>query len=113
MQRLTDLRQNLRDSIVSAHDDVAHRANNKWRGIDKALLVDGPKCWLSLEGINLPELKLRASPNLNPLSFGPYLVLQRPSPNNFTLALPPDIKVHNTCDVSKFKPYFEGDFKNF
>ena len=46
MQRLTDLRRNLRDIIVSARDDVAHRANNKWRGIDKALLVDGAKCWL-------------------------------------------------------------------
>jgi len=66
-----------------------------------------------LRGINLPELKLRASPKLNPLWFGPYLVIQRPSPNNFTLALPPDIKIHNTFHVSKLKPYFEGDFKNF
>jgi hypothetical protein len=113
MQRLTDLRENLRDSIVSAREDVAHRANNKRRDIDKALLVDGAKCWLSLEGINLPELKLRASPKLNPSWFGQYLVIQRPSPNNFTLALPPDIKIHNTFHVSKLKPYFEGDFKNF
>jgi hypothetical protein len=113
MQRLTDLRENLRDSIVSAREDVVHRAKSKRREIDKALLADGAKCWLSLEGINLPELKLRASPKLNPLWFGPYLVIQRPSPNNCTRALPPDIKIQNTFHVSKLKPYHEGDFKNF
>jgi hypothetical protein len=57
--------------------------------------------------------KLRPTKKLNPLWFGPYLVIQRPSPNNFTLALPPDIKIHNTFHVSKLKPYHEGDFKNF
>jgi hypothetical protein len=54
VQRLTDLRENLRDSIVSAREDVAHRANSKRCEIDKALLVDGAKCWLSLERIHLP-----------------------------------------------------------
>ena len=54
MKQLTDLRENLRESIVSAREDVAHRANNKRCDIDKGLLVDGAKCWLSLEGINLP-----------------------------------------------------------
>jgi hypothetical protein len=44
VQRLTDLRENLRDSIVSAREDVAHRANSKRRIIDKALLVGGAKC---------------------------------------------------------------------
>jgi len=113
VQRLTDLRAKLRDSIVAARDDVAQRANSKRRKIDKELLVDGAKCWLSLEGINLPEFNLRASPKLSPLWFGPYQVLRRPSENSFTLDLPLDIKIHNTFHVSKLKPFYEGDFKNF
>ena len=39
--------------------------------------------------------------------------LRRPSENSFTLDLPLDIKIHNTFHVSKLKPFYEGDFKNF
>jgi hypothetical protein len=82
VQHLTDLRAKLRDNIDAARDDVAQRANSKRRKINKELLVDGAKCWLSLEGINLSEFNLRASPKLSPLWFGPYHVLRRPSENS-------------------------------
>ena len=59
VQRLTDLRAKLRDSIVAARDDMAQQVSNKRRINDKELLVDGAQCWLSLEGINLPEFSLR------------------------------------------------------
>jgi hypothetical protein len=44
VQRLTDQRAKLRDSIVATLDDVAQRADSKRRKIDKDLLYIGGWC---------------------------------------------------------------------
>ena len=111
-RRLKDLRVSLRDSIKRAREDVMKYANKGRRDIDKRLTTPGAKVWLSLDGIALPAFNLRTHAKWNPLWYGPFVVLRRPSENSFTLKLPPDVKIHDTFHVSSLKPFEEGDFKN-
>ena len=110
VQKLKDLRGLLRDSIKRARADVAKYANNGRRELDPKI-TEGALVWLSLDGIALPEFNLRRHAKWNPLWYGPFLVLRRPTQNSATLSLPPDLKIHDTFHVSQLKAFEEGDFK--
>ena len=110
VQKLKDLRGLLRDSIKRARPDVAKYANNGRRELDPKI-TEGALVWLSLDGIALPEFNLRRHAKWNPLWYGPFLVLRRPTQNSATLSLPPDLKIHDTFHVSQLKAFEEGDFK--
>ena len=49
------------------------------------------------------KFKHRGS-KFNPIWYGPFQIIDQPSPNSFTLELPADCHIHPTFHVSKLKP---------
>lgn len=56
---------------------------------------------------------LQAPGKLKPKYLGPYKILAKPGPLNYTLDLPPGSRVHNTFHVSKLRKHISRDDTEF
>ena len=83
-------------------------AGKKRRTIDARLKVNS-KCWLSLDGINLEQFNLRPAPKLNPLYYGPFKILERPSANSFKLQLSDNCRIHDVFHASRLRAYTDPE----
>ena len=67
---------------------------------------------LHLGGIKYPKCNQRPCPKLNPLWYGPFKVIGRPTANSCKLELPVDSQIHDTFPVSRLKRASAAEFSN-
>ena len=108
VQYLSDLRNAVSISIEESRERMRKTAGTKRRTIDARLKVNS-KCWLSLDGINLEQFNLRPAPKLNPLYYGPFKILERPSANSFKLQLPDNCRIHDVFHASRLRAYTDPE----
>ncbi|GAA5882329.1 hypothetical protein JCM8547_000686, partial [Rhodosporidiobolus lusitaniae] len=98
------------DAIIASRVDMTHEAN-KHRRADSPAFVVGGKAYLSSSGISFPS---GLSHKFLPKFLGPFnIVSANPSTSNYTLSLPPHLRIHPTFHASKLRPFFPNDSSRF
>ena len=110
LERL-DYLEKLRSATYDRINEAVHKsalyADERRRVANK--LKVGKLARLNLKGIELNKFKHRGS-KFNPIWYGPFKIIDQPSPNSFTLELPTDCYIHPTFHVSKLKPASDESF---
>ena len=90
-----------RENLIKAQGNMIRFADNRRRTIEN--LVVGGECYLRLEGIELAQYSKRPCNKLNPLWYGPLMILEKISPVSFKIQLPARCKIHNVFHVDRLK----------
>ena len=99
---LHDLHMVVRDAIVEAELKITYYANQKREHAENFKI--GELVRLSLDGVELNKFKYRPSKKLNPIWYGPYRVIGRPSSISCELAdLQDDCYITTVFPMSKLK----------
>ncbi|GAA5881421.1 hypothetical protein JCM8547_003221 [Rhodosporidiobolus lusitaniae] len=98
------------DAIISARVDMVHHSN-KHRRDDSSAFVVGGKAYLSSAGLSFPA---GSSRKFIPRYLGPFSIIAAdPSKSNYTLALPPHLRIHPKFHASKLRPFFANNEGRF
>jgi hypothetical protein len=107
---LHDLHMVVRDAIVEAELKITYYANQKREFAENFKI--GESVRLSLDGVELNKFKYRPSKKLNPIWYGPYRVIGRPSSISCELDLQDDCYITTVFPMSKLKLASDEQFSN-
>lgn len=108
MSKLRDRFKMVHDALQDSHKLYSDRYNAHHQ--DKNFAV-GDLVYLDGENI-----KLLSNPNKNKLQrrfLGPFKIVEKPSPLNYKLDLPPRSRIHPVFHVSKLRPHVTRDTQQF
>ncbi|GAA5984568.1 hypothetical protein JCM11641_006552 [Rhodosporidiobolus odoratus] len=98
------------DAIIAARVSMTHQ-ENRHRRDDTGVFTVGDKAYLSTAGLRFPK---GLSSKFIPKYIGPFPILTAsPSSSNYTLQLPPHLRIHNKFHASKLRPHLPNDDARF
>ncbi|GAA5879051.1 hypothetical protein JCM16303_001281 [Sporobolomyces ruberrimus] len=99
------------DALITSRVDMVHEENKHRRLDDPSIFDVGKKAYLSSAGLRFPHA---LSGKFIPKFLGPFSILSaNHSTSNYTLALPPHLRIHNKFHASKLRPHFPNDDARF
>ena len=108
MEYLHGIRKMVYDTIVEAQSHINDFYNRHRRPSENFKI--GQMVRIRLDGINYPKFSQRPCKKLNPVWYGPFEIIGRPSAVSVKLKLPPDTSIHDTHSVSKIKAATDDSF---
>jgi hypothetical protein len=101
--------ETLMDDLVVAEQNVEKAQQNQQQQSNRhrndTEFEAGQKVWLSTSNLRLAS---KITPKLSPRWIGPFLILEKLSPLNYRLELPPTLTIHPVFHISKLRLHSES-----